>query len=144
MQTKTKKLFGILNLFRRRAPLPAQSTADTVVSSSTTLLPRVSFVERRQAPRRWGDPVQVFIWDGNPANERSRGWIVNRSTGGLGLSAAQPVPEGTFLNVRVAVAQDSAEWTQLQLKSCTPSAGRWILGCQFVETPPREIQLMFR
>jgi PilZ domain len=145
MQTKTNKLFGIFNLFRRRATLPTQSSmADTVVSSSTTLLPGVTSAERRQAARRWGDPVQVFIWDGNPGSEKARGWIVNRSTGGLGLSAAQPVPEGTFLNVRVAVAPDSVAWTPIQLKSCTPATGRWILGCQFVETPPRETLLMFR
>jgi hypothetical protein len=144
MQTKTNKLFGIFNLFRWRSTLPSQSTSDTVVSSSTTLLPRVPYAERRQAPRRWGDPVQVSIWDGNPANEPSRGWIVNRSPGGLGLSAAHPVPEGTFLNVRVAVAPDTVGWTQVQLRSCTPSTGRWILGCHFVETPPREVLLMFR
>jgi hypothetical protein len=144
MQTSTNKLFGIFNLFRRRAALPAHSTGDTVVSSSTTLLTPVNFTERRQAPRRWGDPVQVSIWDGNPAMEPARGWIVNRSAGGLGVSAAQPVLEGTVLSVRVAVAPDSLGWTQLQVKSCVPSTGRWMLGCQFLQTPPREVLLMFR
>src|SRR5947209_5157612 len=110
MQTKTNRLFGIFNLFRRRAPLPSQSTADTAVSSSTTLLPRVTFTERRQAPRRWGDPVQVSIWDGIPSNETSRGWIVNRSAGGLGVAAAQPALQGTVLNVRVSVAPDNVGW----------------------------------
>ena len=144
MQTSTNKLFGIFNLFRRRATLPARSTGDTVVSSSTTLLTPVTFTEKRQAPRRWGDPVQVLIWDGNPAIEPSRGWIVNRSAGGLGVSAGQPVLEGTALSVRVTAAPDSVGWTQLQVKSCVPSTGRWILGCQFLETPAREISLMFR
>jgi hypothetical protein len=144
MQTSTNKLFGIFNLFRRRARLPSRSAADTVVSSSTTLLPQVTATERRQAPRRWGDPVQVSIWDGNPANEPARGWIANRSAGGLGLSAAQPFFEGTLLSVRVTVAPDTVGWTRLQVKSCIPATGRWILGCQFVETPPREVLLMFR
>jgi PilZ domain len=143
MQTSTK-LFGIFNLFRRRATLPARSTGDTVVSSSTTLLTPVTFTERRQAPRRWGDPVQVLISDGNSAIEPSRGWIVNRSAGGLGLAAGQPVLEGTVLSVRVTVAPDSVGWTQLQVKSCVPSTGRWILGCQFRETPAREVLLLFR
>jgi hypothetical protein len=85
-----------------------------------------------------------LISDGIPGTEPVRGWIVNRSTGGLGLSASQPALEDSVLNVRVAVAPDAAPWTLVRVKSCIPATGRWILGCQFVETPPREVMLMFR
>jgi len=140
MQTSANKFFGIFNLFRRRGALPVHSSAANSAATASTL----SFTERRQSPRRWGDPVQVFIWDENPANELARGWIVNRSTGGLGLSAAQPALEGALLSVRLTVGPDTSPWTRLQVKSCIPSTGRWILGCQFVEPPPREVLLMFR
>ncbi|HLJ94953.1 MAG TPA: hypothetical protein VKU02_17390 [Gemmataceae bacterium] len=140
MGTSTKKLFGILNLFRRRAELPLPAPADTLVASASTL----TFTERRQAPRRWGDPVQVLIWDEYTAGEPTRGWIMNRSTGGLGLSAARPSLEGALLNVRVAIAPDTVPWTRVQVKGCNPSTGRWILSCQFFETPSREVLLMFR
>jgi len=140
MQTAANRLFGIFNLFRRRGKLPLQSPAGNVASTGGTL----PFTERRQAPRRWGDPVQVFISDGGPATEPVRGWIMNRSAGGLGLSSAQPALEGALLSVRIAIAPETIPWTFLQVKSCIPSTGRWILGCQFVETPPREVLLMFR
>jgi hypothetical protein len=140
METVTNKLFGIFNLFRRRGVPAEQAPATDLAATASTL----SFTERRQSPRRWGDPIQVFIWDENPANQPARGWIVNRSTGGLGLSAAQPVLEGTLLSVRITVAPDTVPWTRLQVKSCMPATGRWILGCQFLEPPPEEIRLMFR
>lgn len=140
MATSTKRLFGMFNLFRRRATFPAPSPAGTGAATAST----VSFTERRQTPRRWGDPIQILLWDEFPGDEPARGWIVNRSTGGLGLSAAQPALEGALLSVRITIAPETIPWTRVQVKGCTPSAGRWILNCQFVETPPREVLLMFR
>jgi len=116
MGSSTNRLFGIFGLFRRRREVPAPAPAGNLVSSASTL----SFTERRQAPRRWGNPIQVFIWDGNPASEPSRGWIVNRSTTGLGLSWAQPVAEGTQLQVLIAIAPESAPGTQLLISYCVP------------------------
>lgn len=127
-------------MFRRRGALPSPVPAGTPASTASSL----SFTERRQAPRRWGDPVQVLITDGTSRTEPARGWIVNRSTGGLGLSAAQPAVEGAVLSVRITTAPDTVPWTSVQVKSCLPATGRWILGCQFVEPPPRDVLLMFR
>jgi hypothetical protein len=140
MATSTKRLLGFFNLFRRRAAFPPPAPSDAVVSSASTL----SFTERRQAPRRWGDPIQTLIWDEYPSNEPARGWIVNRSTGGLGLSAARPALEGSILSVRITAALETVPWTRVQVKGANPSAGRWILNCQFLETPSREVLLMFR
>jgi hypothetical protein len=139
MGTSTKRLFGFLNLFRRRGAFPPPP-ADAFVSSASTL----SFTERRQSARRWGDPVQVSIGEEHPASEPTRGWIVNRSTGGLGLSAPLPALEGAILRVRITIAPDTIPWCPVQVRGCNPSAGRWILNCQFVEPPPREVLLMFR
>jgi hypothetical protein len=140
METLTSKLFGIFDLLRRRE---VRAEHDLSTNASAVVSPP-PFSERRQSPRRWGDPIQVLIWDDNMVHEPARGWIVNRSIGGLGLSAVQPVLEGALLSVRVSIAPQTVPWTHLQVKSCIPSAGRWILGCQFVEPPPQEIRLMFR
>ena len=67
-----------------------------------------------------------------------------KTTGGLGLSAAQSTLEGAILSVRVGVAPETDPWTRVQVKSCNPATGRWILNCQFVEAPPREVMLMFK
>ena len=140
MKTESHRLFGIFNLFRRRATPPPRPPVATMASTDSTL----SFSERRAAPRRWGDPIQVLIWDEIVAGEPIRGWVANRSAGGLGLSAPQAALEGALLSVRIAIAPESIPVTRVQVKSCTPATGRWILGCQFLETPPREVLLMFR
>jgi hypothetical protein len=50
--------------------------------------PVAAFSEQRQTARRWGDPVQVLLELGPPGAEAVRGWIMNRSSGGLHLCAA--------------------------------------------------------
>ena len=103
-----------------------------------------TLTERRRSPRRWGDPVQVYLWDGYPGSEPGRGWIANRSEGGLGLTVLEPVMEGTVLNVRVTIAPETVPWVPLVVKHQHPLAGRWVLNCQLLGTPEREVLLMFR
>jgi hypothetical protein len=133
-----------LNLwpFRRRDARP-QSTAGAVPPSgdrvSATAVP-----ERRQSPRRWGIPVEVFLGDDQPAAESPRGWIRNRSAGGLGLSTTQPRAEGTLLRVRVTTVPESVPWVAVIVKNCHPLGDRWMLGCQFAAPPPTDVVLTFR
>src|SRR5437762_13368232 len=122
MATATKKLFGIFNLFRRRGSLPSPAPAVNRVGTDSTL----SFTERRQSPRRWGDPVQVLIWDEIVPAQPTKGWVANRSAGGLGLSAPQPALEGAVLSVRIAAAPDTIPRTRVQVKSCTAVTGHWV------------------
>jgi hypothetical protein len=112
------------------------------IPSGQTLPPGI--VERRQSPRRWGDPIQVHISDGQISGEPALGWILNRSRGGLGLSSSQPMAVGTFLNVRISNAPPTVPWVLLEVKSCHPRGGRWIVGCRFVYPPPEDVLLMFR
>jgi hypothetical protein len=100
--------------------------------------------ERRQAPRRWGIPVEVFLLEGRPLAEPPRGWVRNRSTGGLGLSVTQPMAEGSILSVRVTTEPDTVPWVQLTVRNCHPLGDRWILGCQFTAPPPSDVMLTFR
>jgi hypothetical protein len=137
-------LFDALSLFRRGkrqsaepAPKPATEPAPDVEAASSTQ-------ERRRAPRRWGDPVQLLLWGGIAGTDPFRGWIVNRSPGGLGISSAQPVEVGTCFQVRVAIAPDCVPWVAVSVRGCYPLAGRWILSCEFVKVPSKEILLLFR
>jgi hypothetical protein len=136
-------LLGFFLLHRRKArapqPVPVRKSAPASNPPSSVHVP-----ERRQAPRRWGDPIQVLILDGLVREEPVRGWVVNRSSGGLGLSAAESFLEGTILNVRIAIAPESVPWVRVIVKGCQPQSGRWFLSCQFVEIPPKEILLMFK
>jgi hypothetical protein len=99
--------------------------------------------ERRQAPRRGGEPVEVFLDDGGSSKPLSA-WVRNRSAGGLGISCAQPFAEGTLLNARVTVASAETPWTPLTVRACTPFVTGWMLHCQYVSTPDEEVRLLFR
>jgi hypothetical protein len=99
--------------------------------------------ERRQSPRRWGMPIETFVQLPEDVAKPIRGWVVNRSQGGLGLSVPQPISLNTILHVRITHAPESIPWTALEVKSCYFKANRWLLGCQFAEAPEREVFLMF-
>src|SRR5262245_54070237 len=47
-------------------------------------------LERRAAPRRRGNSVEVFLAEA-PDREKVHGWVVNRSVGGLCLVVEKPV-----------------------------------------------------
>jgi hypothetical protein len=137
-------LFDALSLFRWGKRRPAEQLAQTTSKPAESPSVPTGGAERRRAPRRWGDPVQLSIWDGFAGTEPSRGWVVNRSPGGLGISAVQPATEGIVLQVRVAVAPDSMPWVMVVVRGCYPLAGRWILSCEFLQAPSKEILLLFR
>jgi hypothetical protein len=102
------------------------------------------FSERRQAQRRSGDPVQVLIAADAVKMHPIRGWVRDRSTKGLGLSCCEEVLPGTSLYVRAAFVPDDVAWIAIVVKTCQLVAGRWILGCEYVEPPPKEVLLLFR
>ncbi len=136
-----------LNLFRRfrsvpeqEAPSPASLKAtDAVVDPATPSQP-----ERRQSPRRWGDPIEVFLRNEPTTAEPARGWVKNRSAGGLCIAVSQPVPDGTILEVRFTQAPVTIPWVRAQVCACRSAAGRWMLHCQYLGTPSPEAVLLFR
>jgi hypothetical protein len=138
-----RHLVGSFLFFRkgRESSSPASVTERKVREDPSASSP---VTERRQAPRRYGDPVQVVLFSGLAGARPFGAWVMNRSTGGLGLSVPQPMEPGLFLHVRVTRAPDDVPWVTVEVKSCRPLAGRWILGCQYVEAPSKEVLLLFR
>jgi hypothetical protein len=102
--------------------------------------------ERRLAPRRYGDPVEVRLksYEHADANCGSTGWVRDRSQGGLALSTDKPLDVGTWLRIRPTIVPDDVAWVDVLVKDVRPQGPRWVLGCQFVEEPPRELLLLFR
>jgi hypothetical protein len=132
----------LFSLFRLRKSNPAQAPSAPAVSPAASNSP--SLTERRRLPRRGGQPIEVFLRDDSAPEMAARAWVRNRSTGGLGLSVAQPVAEGAILHVRVTTAPDSVPWVAVRVKGCRPFVDRWALNCQFVSPPPPEVMLLFR
>jgi hypothetical protein len=85
-----------------------------------------------------------LLQETKPGLEPTRGLVLNRSSGGLGLSMPQPASEGAVFGVRIAQATDAIPWVWVVVKHCRPLTNRWLLGCQFVEPPAPDLLRLFR
>jgi hypothetical protein len=111
-------------------------------------LPRDPFIygsaaERRITLRRGGNPTAILVTDAECKKEPMRGWVVDRSTGGMCLAIAEKVEPGTIVNVRAMNAPETATWVQMEVKTCRKEEDSWEIGCQFVKTPPWGVLLLF-
>jgi hypothetical protein len=81
----------------------------------------------------------------NPARseEPHRGWLLDRSLGGLCLSMDEGADEGTLLRVRATNAPSRLPWVEVQVKNCRRKESGWEVGCQYVRTPSWEVLLTF-
>src|SRR5262245_25857701 len=61
---------------------------------------RGSKMEKRIASRRRGNMIEVLVAEGETVANPWSGWVLDRSTGGLGILVDRAVPEGTMLCVR--------------------------------------------
>ncbi|MBI3412100.1 MAG: hypothetical protein HY040_27530 [Planctomycetes bacterium] len=99
--------------------------------------------EQRQTLRRDGNPTEVYLAPPGYKDRPSRGWIVDRSLGGIGLMVNDEVKIGTVLSILPVKAPEMTHWVDIEVKSCRPTSEGWEIGCQFVKTPPFSILLMF-
>jgi hypothetical protein len=88
--------------------------------------------DRRAAPRRKGNAVDVQLVD-SKEQPPLRGWVLNRSQGGLGLLVDEAVPEGTVCRVRPS--NSNSGWIEVSVRYCRREGGQYELGCQFHRTP---------
>ena len=59
------------------------------------------------------------------------------------MTVNEPIDKGTILSVRVANAAAIIFWVQIEVKNCRKADGDWLLGCQFVESPPSTVLWSF-
>jgi hypothetical protein len=130
------------SLFGRRQIAPRSPKKDSPPAPPDPFV-HGSATERRIALRRSGKAVEVLITDAEVKEEPSRGWVVDRSTGGLCLEVIKEVEPGTVLSVRTVNAPKTVSWVQVEVKSCRAVDGNWEIGCQFVKTPPWSVMLLF-
>ena len=100
-------------------------------------------VEMRAANRRGGNAVAVFIADPQKTEEPQRGWVVDRSAGGLCVALDNPVDSGSNLRIRVCNAAVTVPWAEVEVKSCRKDGNQWEAGCQFVVTPSYNVLMLF-
>lgn len=95
------------------------------------------FRERRRAPRRKGNTVDVLLSDDKAEVQPISGIVIDRSTTGLALElyAEGEVEPGTVISVRPRKGSGDLVWTRVVVRRCEKRRSSWILGCQFVRPP---------
>jgi hypothetical protein len=102
-----------------------------------------TFANRRSANRRDGKPVRVLMSSPTFRGELESGWVLDRSTGGLRIAVAGPIPVGATIQVRTENAPDTIPWVTVVVRSCKPDQKHHELGCSFESTPPWNVLLLF-
>jgi hypothetical protein len=99
--------------------------------------------ERRSNLRRYGSPTQVYVSDIELSGDPLPGWVVDRSSGGLGLMLTRPLEVDNVINVRAANVPESTAWVQVRVRHCRPTEGGYQVGCKFQSEQPWRVMLMF-
>jgi hypothetical protein len=102
-----------------------------------------SVTERRGTRRRQGNPIEVLIGGPDSDREPVRGWVVDRSMGGLCLLLHEEATPGTVLSLKPRNGPPATPWVQVQVRSCKRDRSGYEAGCQFVRTPPWAVLLLF-
>ena len=127
---------------RRMFFAPALPTlSDEVLMPGSVVYEGVSR-DRRAVPRRKGNSVEVqmSLKEDQP---HQRGWVINRSLGGLCLMTEVEVAEGTVVRLRPRSAAESVPWTEATVRSCRQEGNKYEIGCQFHGTPNWNLLLQF-
>lgn len=98
--------------------------------------------DRRSAPRRRRS-IMVLVSDATCWDGPFRGWVMDRSVGGLGLHLDHAVEAGTVLMVRPAHVPAKVPWVEVRVKNARRQEETWHLGCEFIRTPPWEVLMLF-
>jgi hypothetical protein len=119
----------------KAAPAPQEVHPDPFIHGSPG--------DNRNSFRRKGNPVEVLVVNQKTKAAPFKGYVFDRSVGGLGLYFDAPIEKESQLTVRPVNAPHMAPWVEVVVKSCRESEGGWEVGCQFVRTPPWALLLMF-
>jgi hypothetical protein len=125
-----------------RPPPPAPPIEEQTNLETARLGKKKSGPDRRAAPRRKGNRVEVFLTD-DVKRPPIHGWVVDRSIGGLCLMVEKALTEGQVLQVRPRQAPQTAPWTAIEIRSCRSDGSEWEVGCRFVKPPQWNDLLLF-
>ncbi len=133
-------------LARRRIRRPAPVAADGPLAADGPVhdpFDHGSITERRGSVRRKGNHLEVLISDADAKQEPVRGWVIDRSMGGLCLLLNDALVEGTVLSIKPRQSPPGMPWVQASVCNCKRERNGYEIGCQFVKTPPWGVMLLF-
>jgi hypothetical protein len=96
--------------------------------------------ERRARPRRQRHKVRVTL---DNQDNRSSGWVIDRSRSGLSLEVEDDIKVGSQLTVRPISAPEKMDGVEVVVKNRRRRDKGFILHCSFVEAPSLVKLLLF-
>jgi hypothetical protein len=108
------------SLLAPRSNQPAQTT------------PEPRRPERRIKARRTGNVVPVLLAVDPSRDQPLRGWVLNRTSDGLGLLVEEPLEVGSEWHVRPTSREYEPHWFPVKVIACARERLRWRVGCQFI------------
>jgi PilZ domain len=138
-------LIGSLHLYSRlrRKQVPAAPQQTEPFGPVCDPFVQGSNEEMRQAFRRKGNPIEVLVVDTSVQTAPVKGYVINRSVGGLCLEMDNAVELLTELRVRPTNAPHIAPWVNVVVRNSRKAQRGYEIGCQFVKIPPWPILMMF-
>jgi len=94
--------------------------------------------ERRGSVRKNGTLAGVLVSDADVMTVPRRALVLDRSKGGLRLSADAPMALGSILSVRSTKSTAEGVWLRVEVVRCKSVDRGWELGCQFLQQPGGE------
>jgi PilZ domain len=98
---------------------------------------------RRAWLRRHGNPTAVLIAQPNAPDWQAGAWVINRSQGGIRLTASQPFETGQPLRVLSKHAPNNLLWADVEVRNCREGNEGYEVGCQFAYVHPLSVVLLF-
>jgi hypothetical protein len=137
-----KDLKALLASVKNAAAAPAspkEAPAKSPIRVDPFLMGSAS--EKRSMVRRGGLTVPVVLCRavGGAPVEAS---VVDRSLKGLGIVVHRPFTRGTSLTVRPRDAHEKTPSVQVEVRNCRHKGKQWLLGCDFLHTPPANVLML--
>jgi hypothetical protein len=111
---------------RRRASAGPEAAVDEEFLCGVTR-------DRRASPRREGNSVEVLLRR-DARHEPIRGWVLDRSGGGIRVLTDRPVAAQGAWQIRPS-RPEKADWTGVVVRSCRQEGEQYEVGLQFQATP---------
>jgi hypothetical protein len=124
--------------------LSRELAASSTDSPKTAAKPvSVEMTERRKSPRRYGNPITIYVSISDSDSEPMVGTVTDRSPGGLGISSENAFEIGTILLVRPVKSINLTPRCQIEVLACRHVGSGWRLNCRFLSPLPDSLLLLF-